>query len=292
MKNIFGILLILILAGCGSSPAESGDDTISVAATTTLIGDVAKVIGGDHVNVIVLLPPGADPHGFDPRPQDIAAITDADAVLVNGFNLEESITPLLSNAKNVIEVSEGIEPLALGTEGIDPHVWQDPANVMIWSRNIAHALGVIDPIHAEAYQANADEYIAELKTLDAWIIAQVNQIPAEQRHLVTEHDTFGYFAKKYNFEIVGAIIPSASTGAAPSAQELAALEDAIRSLNVKAVFVGTTVNPSMAEQVARDTGTKLIPLYTDSLSSADGEASTYLDFMKYNVDAIVNALKP
>jgi ABC-type Zn uptake system ZnuABC Zn-binding protein ZnuA len=294
MKKTFLLFAIatLALGACGT-PTQSANGKLKIVATTTLIGDVAKTIGGDYVDVKILFPPGADPHGFEPRPQDIVALSDAQMVLINGLGLEATIQPLLANAKQLIEVSQGITPLSLDGEhgGVDPHVWQDPANVMIWSQNIADALGQADPSHAEEYQANAENYITALKSLDAWIVEQVILIPIDQRKLVTEHDTFSYFAKKYRFEIVGAIIPSASASAAPSAQELAALEDAIRSLGVRAVFVGSTVSPALAEQVTRDTGTRLIRLYTDSLSTAGGEADTYLAFMRYNVNAITEALK-
>ncbi len=148
-----------------------------------------------------------------------------------------------------------------------------------------------DPAHAAEYAANADAYINELTALDAWIREQVAQIPEANRRLVTEHATFGYFAARYGFEQVGAIIPSLSTGSSPSAQELAKLEDTIRASGVKAIFVGSTVSPDLSRRVADDTGVQLVPLFTDSLSAAGGGADSYLAFMRYNVTAIVEALK-
>jgi ABC-type Zn uptake system ZnuABC Zn-binding protein ZnuA len=149
----------------------------------------------------------------------------------------------------------------------------------------------MDPTNAEIYRNNAAAYSVELQELDSWVHTEVNRVPDDRRQLVTDHDALGYFANRYGFEQVGTIVSSFSTDAAPSAQELAELEDAIRSLTVPAVFVGTTVNPALAEQVAADTGTRLVPLYTGSLSEAGGEADSYLNFMRYNVRAIVDALR-
>ena len=205
----------------------------------------------------------------------------------------------------VVTVSEGIETIALVEAAdehadeehahdhgeFDPHVWQDPNNVIVWVNQMADALSAWDSANAATYRANADAYIAELQTLDTWIKEQVAQIPETNRRLVTEHGTLGYFVARYGFEVVGAAIPGFSTLAEPSAQELAVLADDIRDLDVKAIFVGNTVSANVASQIAQDTGIQLVPIYTDSLSPADGPAASYLDFMKINVEAIVGALK-
>jgi len=299
------IAIALLLSACGT-PAASGDG-LNVVASTTLVGDVVKRVGGDHISLNVLLPVSADPHTFEPRPQDVAALSDARLVFINGLRLEESLQPVLeANIKgSLVEVSDGIEALPFQSElehkgdqtageahsAGDPHTWMDPNNVIVWTQNIATALSEADPANAQAYQANADAYIAELRSLDAWIRQQVEQVPAERRKLVSDHSVFGYFADEYGFDQVGLIVASFSTGAAPSAQELAALEDEIRQQAVPAIFVGTTVNPALSEQVARDTGARLIPIYTGSLGEVGGEADSYIKFMRYNVNAIVNGLK-
>jgi ABC-type Zn uptake system ZnuABC Zn-binding protein ZnuA len=293
LRKLFLTLTLLTLTACSIPASTPTDGRLAVSTSTTILGDVARQIGGSRVDVNVLLPLGADPHAFEPRPQDVAALTDADVVLVNGLGLEATLQPLLTNAKNIVTVSDGITALPFAGEegGLDPHVWQDPNNVIVWARNMADAFSKADPAHADEYAANAEKYIAELTALDAWIQAQVAQVPAGNRKLVTEHATFGYFAARYGFEQIGEIIPSVSTGASPSAQELAALEDAIRSSGVKAVFVGTTVSPDMSRRVADDTGVKLVSLFTDSLSQPGGGAESYLEFMRYNVNAIVEALR-
>ena len=293
------LILVSLLAGCSSAPTASNSG-LRVVASTTILGDVVSQVGGNLINLSVLFPIGADPHTFDPRPQDVAAISDAQVVFINGLGLEESLQPSLdANAKGtVVAVSDGIDVRKLDNAaaavehgGADPHTWTDPNNIIVWTQNIAAALAQADPANADAYQANANTYIASLQDLDAWIRSEVTQIPPERRKLVTDHYAFGYFADEYGFKQVGALVGSFSTNASPSAQEIAALEDTIRAQDVPAVFVGTTVNASLADQVAQDTGTKVVPVYTGSLTAPNGNAGTYLAFMHYNVNAIVEALK-
>ncbi|NJN68533.1 MAG: zinc ABC transporter substrate-binding protein [Chloroflexaceae bacterium] len=174
--------------------------------------------------------------------------------------------------------------------GSDPHVWFSPASVQGWVNNIEQTLRHADPSNADTYAARASAYREELHHLDTWISEQVALVPPDRRKLVTDHTAFGYFAHRYGFEQVGAVVPGFSTMAEPSAQELAQLEDAIRAHQVPAIFVGTTVNPSLSERVAGDTGTRLVMLYTGSLSEAGGPADTYLKLMGYDTQAIVTAL--
>jgi ABC-type Zn uptake system ZnuABC Zn-binding protein ZnuA len=221
---------------------------------------------------------------------------------MNGAGLEAFMQPLLENAggdARLVSVSDGIDLLQSASAGDpdhqagedgDPHVWLDPNLVMTWTDKIAAALAELDPQHAPDYRANAAGYRQSLVGLDAWIQEQVGQIPLPNRLLVTDHEIFTYFADRYGFKQIGAIVPSYSTVAEPSAQELAALEDAIRQFGVKAVFVGNTVNPALARRVAADTGIQLVSIYTGSLT-AGAPAATYLDYMRANVAAIVEALK-
>ena len=166
----------------------------------------------------------------------------------------------------------------------------DPGNVMQWAGNIAEALAAQDPANADDYMARAAAYQAELAALDEWIVAQVNTIPEGQRQLVTDHDALGYFAARYGFEVVGAVIPGTSTVSEASAAEIAELEAAIADLGVAAIFVGTTVSDDLAARVAADTGVELVALYTGALSGPDGPAGSYLEMMRFNVAAIVAAL--
>jgi ABC-type Zn uptake system ZnuABC Zn-binding protein ZnuA len=282
-------------------------DGLKVVATTTLVGDVVRQVGREHVALNVLLPVGADPHTFEPRPQDMAVLSDAEVVFINGLGLEEALEPALeANVKGkVVTVSDGIEVLPFedvhggGAKGGDedehatgdPHTWTDPNNVMVWTRNIAAALAEADPENAAAYRENSETYLAELGALDEWVREQTAQVPAEQRKLVTDHAALGYFAEEYGFEQVGLVLPSLSTNAAPSAQELAALVDAIREQGVQAIFVAMEVNSATSRQVAGDTGAKLVPIYSGSLGEAGSGVESYLEWMRYNVQAIVEALK-
>lgn len=304
-KILFPLLAILTVAGCAGRPAMG--DGLKVVATTTLVGDVVRQVGGEHIALNVLLPVGADPHTFEPRPQDMAVLSDAEVVFINGLGLEEALEPALeANVKGkVVTVSDGIEVLPFedvhrgGAKGGDedkhatgdPHTWTDPNNVMVWTRNIAAALAEADPENAAAYRENAEAYLAELAVLDEWVREQTTQVPAKQRKLVTDHAALGYFAEEYDFEQVGLVLPSLSTNAAPSAQELAALVDAIREQGVQAIFVAMEVNPATSKQVAGDTGVKLVPIYSGSLGEAGSGVESYIEWMRYNVQTIVEALK-
>jgi manganese/iron transport system substrate-binding protein len=311
---IFILVVIMLVAftacsGVATTPASTGEK-LNVVATTTLVGDVVRQIGGSAIQVTVLLPVGMDPHSFEPTPQDAALLSKADLIFANGAGLEEFLDPLLKSAAGdatVVHVSDGIQLMASteeheateeqesaeehAHEGGDPHVWMDPNNVQVWVNNIQQALAKQDPANASLYQTNADAYHKQLTELDAWVRQQVNQVSQANRQLVTDHKALGYFAARYGFEQVGAVIPSFTSLAEPSAQELATLEDAIQKLGVKAVFVGSSVNPTLAQRVADDTHIKLVTFYTGSLSAADGPAGTYLDYIRYNVGVIVEALK-
>lgn len=296
MNRLFltACLAFSLLTAC-SSPTAGGSETLDVVASTQILGDVVSVIGGKYIRLTILIPADSDPHAFEPAPQDAAKLAAADLVYVNGLNLEEALKPLLeTEGLNVVNASEAIATIDFSGEefeGTDPHVWMNPLNVKVWADNIAAALAAADPAHAEVYRANADAYKAELDALDAWATEQLSLISVDARVLVTDHESFGYFGDHYGFEIVGALIPSFSTVSEPSAGESAQLEDAISQFGVKAIFIGTSMNSSLAERVAADTGVKVVTLYTESLSDENGPAPTYLDMLRFDVAAIVAALK-
>ena len=163
--------------------------------------------------------------------------------------------------------------------------------MQIWTEAVARELSTLDPEHASVYRQNADQYQAKLEELDGWIRAQIEQLPSEKRVLVTDHDTLGYFAQAYGFEVIGVVVVGGSTLSDPSAQQIAALEETIMAFDTPAIFVDTSVNPQVSERIAADTGTALVKLYTGSLSEPDGPAATYIDLMRYTVTSIVQALK-
>lgn len=305
------ILFVLINSGCSASgePAAStgqaGNASVDIVTSTSIIGDVVHNVAGDAATITVLMPAGTDPHTYEATPQDTAAMSDADVVFINGLGLEASLQPMLDAIRGetrIVALSEEIEPLAgpappagAGEEhdgsATDPHVWFDPNNVVLWTDVIEQTLTDLDPEHSQTYEANADAYRTELEELDSWIREEIAQIPPDRRNLVTDHTVFTYFADEYGFRQVGAVVPGASTMAEPSAQEMAALQNTIEEYQVPAIFVSETVNPQLAEQVASDTGVEIRRVYTGSLSSSDGPASSYIDYMRYDVSTIVDALK-
>jgi ABC-type Zn uptake system ZnuABC Zn-binding protein ZnuA len=174
----------------------------------------------------------------------------------------------------------------------DPHFWLDPNNVVTFVENIRDGLSLADPEGAAEYARNAAAYIEQLNALDLWIAGQIQQIPPERRLLVTNHESFGYYADRYGLQVVGAVIPAVSTGASPSAQQMAQLIDRIRATGAPAIFLETGANPQLAQQIAQDAGVKLVTdLYTHSTTEFDGVAPTYIAMMEHNTRAIVDALK-
>ncbi len=267
-----------------------------VLASTTILADITRNIAGDRAQVESLLPIGADPHSYQAAPADVAKISESDLLVLNGLEYEQFIETLLQNArgeKMIVEATAGLSPRkdAGNEHGVDPHMWLDPNLVITYVENIRDGLIQIDPDGAEIYKANADTYIAQLKDLDGWIVEQVNTIPAERRLLVTNHEAVGYFAERYGFEVAGSVIPSFSSNAAPSAQEMASLIDEIKKLNAPAIFLDTADNNTLAEQIADETGGIIVnDLHLESLTEG-APAATYIDMMKYNVSRIVEALK-
>ena len=287
--------IAILLAACGGAPAPaSGMAAPVILTSTTILADLTRNIAGDRVSVESLLPFGADPHSYQPTPQDTAKISESTLIIVNGVEYEQFLTPLLENAdgeKTLIEASTGIGPRTDAEHGMDPHMWLDPSLIVAYVENIRDALVAMDPSGKATFQSNADAYIAELKDLDTWIAGQVDQIPAQRRLLVTNHEAFGYFAERYGLTVVGTVIESFSSDASPSAQQLAALIDQIQSSGAPAIFLDTSDTATLAQQIADETGVRVVTdLHLESLTDG-APAETYLDMMKYNVTQIVNALK-
>lgn len=292
------LLTCLALAACQATPQSPAQEStlgadLSVLAAETFLADIAQNVAGERVAVESILPLDLDPHTYEPTPQDLVKIANSQLLIVNGAGFEFWMDELIENSGGeqlVIEASEG---LAESSERPgDPHFWLDPVSVITYVENIRDGLSTVDPAGEPVYRRNAAAYIDELKMLDVWIMDDVKQLPKERRILVTNHESFGYYADRYGFEIIGTIIPSASTGSSPSAQQLVQLVDEIRRTNAPAIFLESGSNPQLAEQVARETDVKVIgDLYTHSISPPDGAAPSYLDMMMYNTRTIVEALK-
>ena len=305
MKKNFNSIIVtltlaaLLLIGCESIP-KSSDGALRVLASTTFLADIAQNVAGERLQVGSLLPFGADPHAYQAAPSDVAKISESSVLILNGIEYEHFIKPLLENAggeRLIITATDGLTPNQMEDEENagqmvgDPHMWLNPNLVITYVENIRDGLSKADPSGAEIYHANADTYITQLKDLDAWIVGQVNTIPADHRLLVTNHEAMGYFAKRYGFKIVDTILPSFSSEAGASAKELVTTIEAIKSSGAPVVFLGEVENTDLADQIAAETGTKVVhDLYLESLTDG-GPAATYIDMMKHNVTSIVEGLK-
>jgi len=284
------ILLVAGLTSCFGSPAPD------VLTSTTILADIARHVAGDQLVTQSLLPFGTDPHSYQPVPQDTKKINQSKVLIVNGADYERSLEPLLANAgnqKELIEASTGLRVLKNpeNDQEVDPHLWLDPSNVIVYVENIREGLTHFNPDGTDVYQANARAYITQLQELDAWINGQVAQIPPQRRVLVTNHDSLEYFAQRYGFKVVGAVVPGFSSEASPSAQEMADLIDRIKLFEAPAIFLDAADNPSLAQQIATETGVKVVTdLHLESLTEG-APASTYIDMMRDNVTKIVEALK-
>lgn len=325
MKHQLAILLTLVVFIVASfQSVNAQNEPLNVVATTTIIADVARNVGGDLVEVTALVPMDADVHAFQTTPNDAALIADADILLVSGAGLESFLGDLIESVGSVqpVVVSNGIEMLAFGEQvshehesaehigvlgvdveceheeeheadehehgGCDPHVWTDPNNVKIWAANIAEAFAAADGVNAETYAANAAAYIEQLTALDTEVREILSSIPEDQRILVTNHEFLSYFVQAYDFEVVGVVISGGSTLSEPNPQELAQLIEVIRAEGVPAIFTEIAASDQLASIVAQETGIDVVTaLYSDSLSDS---AATYIDYVRANAQTIAQAL--
>jgi ABC-type Zn uptake system ZnuABC Zn-binding protein ZnuA len=293
-RVIFGRTLFLLLAV--TLAACSGTATPDILTTTTILADVTRNVVGDRLSMGSLLPVGADPHAYQPTPQDMAKISESNLLIVNGAGYEQFLEGVLENAgeqKEPLEASAGLrlrkDPK--NESEVDPHLWLDPNNMIVYVENIREGLTNFDPDGTEVYKTNASAYIDQLTELDAWINGQIAQIPPQRRVLVTNHEAFGYFAERYGFTVVGAILPSFSSDSSPSAQQMADLIDQIKLHEAPAIFLDASDNPNLAQQIASETDVKVVTdLHLESLTDG-APAATYLDLMRYNVTKIVEALQ-
>ena len=270
---------------------------VTVAATTTQIQDFAANVGGNRVTVAGILKPNVDPHDYEPTVADANVIAKADIVFVHGIGLDSWMDKTIKGASvkaPVMTTTNGIKVLK-GDENEpegDPHVWFDPTLVQTMVTNIANGLAKVDPANASVYQANAKSYTDQLTQLDGQLKGIFNQVPQEQRKLVTNHDAFRYLASRYQLTIVGAVIPSISDTAEPSAKQVNDLIDTIKKKNVKAIFAESSANPKVARQVAQETGIAIIDtLYGDTLGAPGSTGDRYVKMMVYDATTIANGLK-
>jgi zinc/manganese transport system substrate-binding protein len=318
-----GIVLALSALAVGTAAAQ--DAPLRVVATTTIVADVARQIGGDLVTVTALVPVDSDAHAFEPAPQDVQGVADAQLVLAVGAGYEAFLGGLMDNAAAVplVIVNTGVEmygfsdghaddphadePLGvLGEAGVceavpaaddhahgscDPHTWTDPRNVMLWADTIAAALTAVDPANADTYTANAAAYQAVLQDAFDGMTETLSVVPAERRRLVTNHEFMSYFARAFDFEVAGVVIPGGTTGGENDPQMVAGLIDHIRALGVSVIFAEASASTQVIDMLAQDAGVNVVTTLSESLTAPDGIAPTYLDYLRVNAQTIADALR-
>jgi len=296
---------VLALAGCGagaSGHAAGSGGRLDVVATTPVVADFVRNVGGDRVHVVQILKPGVDPHDYEASPADIQAIADADLVVESGVGLEAAwLDDTVSSAGyegQVVDASRGV-PVRAGSgdeeqKAGDPHIWHDPADARIMVGDIAAALAAKDPLGKARYERSAAAYDAKLAALDAENEAEISTIPVAQRLLVTNHDAFGYYCARYRITFVGSIIPSFDTSAELSGSALSDLVAKIKETGAPAVFSESSLPPRTAETVAAEAGVRVVEgedsLYADGLGPIGSPGETYLGAERHNTETIVKAL--
>jgi zinc/manganese transport system substrate-binding protein len=323
-RRVYQNIWLIVFMSLGFIQAQ---EPLNVVATYSILGEFVEAVGGELVQVTTLVGRDGDAHEYEPTPQDSVAIAEAALVFENGLEFETWLDDLFtasgSDATRVV-VTNGITPRPMSDFGdhthaedhaegdahsegeehaesedhahehdeFDPHVWQNPQLVVTMIDTIATALSAADPTNEATYLANATNYKTALVQLDSDLQAQADTLTAEQRKLVTSHDAVGYFAYRYGFEVIGAVIPSVTTETSDAnAGELAKLVDTVRAAGVPAIFVENTSSTELVEQVASSAGVVVAPaLYTDALGAEDSDGATYIDMMRYNMATIVTAL--
>jgi len=289
-------VLAFVAAGCGSGGGAGGSQ-VEVVATTTQIADWARQVGGAGVKVHQLLQPNTDPHDYEPRPADVVSTAGAAVVFENG-ELDHWMGKVVSEAggnPTVVVLGAHVPVKRPGENSgpeasrYDAHWWHDPRNAISAVEQIRNALVDADAAHANAYRRNAAAYVSRLRTLDRGIDTCMSRVPVTARKLVTDHDAFGYFADRYGIKVVGAVIPSQTTQAQPSARDTARLIALVEREHVKAVFPESSINPRLAQTIARETGASAdYTLYGDTLGPKGSAGATYLSMEAANADAMVS----
>ena len=330
----FAVLALLsvlgLLASCGGGSKDAASSTVPdsnrtlVIATTPILGDLVRQVGGDQINVEVLIPLGADPHDFEPSAAQAARLRDASLIVANGLGLEERLESALEGAQKdgvpVFEVGEQLDPLALSTtkdEGHseeddhgheeeppaekeeehghgseDPHVWLDPERMATAASLVATQLATTTGLDAAPFQQRAATYADAARAAEAEARALLAKLPADQRKLITNHDALEYFAQRFNLEVIGTVIPGGSTLAEPSAADLSKLVALIKANNVKAIFSESTVSSKLIESLAREVGSQVsvVELSTDTLGKPGSPTATYPGLIVTTARLIANGL--
>ncbi len=308
VRAMVGVAVLTLSIGVtGSAGAAPDGRPVRAVASFSILGDLVREVGGARVSVSTLVGPDSDAHGFSPTPADARKLAEADIVFVNGLGLEGWLDRLIRASGTrapVVVASSGVTPIPAadehahgggghdhGDHALDPHAWQNIANVKIYIANIRDGLAKVDPAHADAYRDAAAAYIAKLDALQQEVRATIDGIPPDRRRIITTHDAFGYFAAAYGLRFVAP--QGVSTDSEASPRDVAAIIRQIRQDRIPAVFLENISDPRQMEQIARESGAKIGgKVYSDALSGPAGPAPTYLDMMRSNLRAFAAALSP
>jgi len=295
------VILIAALAGCNGISSDGGGGGIAVVATTTQVGSIAEELGGDAIDLTVLLEPGIEAHDFEITPAAGAAIEEAALIVKSGAGLEawlDDAIATIGGADRVRDLSEGVElrapagNSAAGRDEVDPHYWLSAPNAIVMVENARDALVEAAPDAADGITERAGALIDRLEAADREIRALIDEIPEDRRKVVTDHDALGYFIDAYGLEFVGSVFPSLDVSADPSARDVELLVNEIREHDVRAIFTESAVNPQLAQAVAEETDADIsdAPLYTDSLGRPGSGADTLDGMLLHNARVIHDGL--
>jgi zinc/manganese transport system substrate-binding protein len=295
-------IVLVIAAGTPPAYAQADAARLEVVATFSILGDFARNVGGDQVDVSTLVGFDGDVHVYTPSASDAESIRKARLVIVNGLGLEGWLPRLVQSSggrATIVIASDGIPPRTIGpgerhdrlraVGSVDPHAWQSVMNAAHYVANIRDAMIAADPANTATYRDNAAVYLARLGVLDRDVRESIGQIPEDRRKVVSTHDAFGYFAEAYGVTFIAP--QGVSTDSEPSARDIAAIVEQIKTGKTSAVFLENIADPRLMKQIASETGAKIGgTLYSDSLTGEHGEASTYIDLIRHNTRTIVSAL--
>ena len=275
--------------GCESDSGQNGDASVTAVATTTQIADFTRQVGGRRASVDAILRPNSDPHEYEPRPSDAAAIARADVVFRSGGELDEWLDEVVDSAGGDAAQVTLIDKVK--RVGDDPHWWQDPRNAILAVAAIRDALIEADPEGRAGYERRAAAYTARLRRLDADVARCIDRIPPAKRKLVTTHDALGYFADRYGIEVVGAVIPSLSSQAQPSAKDVDELVDQIKRERVEAIFPEAALSKKLEQAISRESGAQVGgQLWADTLGPPGSSGATYIDAIEANATALAEGM--
>jgi ABC-type Zn uptake system ZnuABC Zn-binding protein ZnuA len=282
-------VLVAAVVGCGDGGRSGDDADVTVVATTTQVADLVANVGGKRIALDSILRSNSDPHEYEPRPSDAAALAKADVVFRSGGDLDEWLDEVVDSAGGDAKQVTLID--SVQRHGDDPHWWQDPRNAILAVAAIRDALIDADPAGRAGYERRATAYTARLRRLDAAVARCIDRVPQAKRKLVTTHDALGYFAARYGIEVIGAVIPSLSTQAQASAKDVDELVGQIKREGVKAIFPEASLSRRLEEAISRESGAQVGgQLWADTLGPEGSSGATYIGAIRANAAALAEGM--